>query len=160
MTGPTFLSGACPVSLGAMNAVVVYESLTGNTRAAGDLIAAGLTAAGVNAAAYPIQAIDMQALQDADLVVVGSWTDGLIFVGQRPGGSGRLRKLPRIDGTKAAVYCTYAVDLGKTLEKLEAIVTDRGGDVVGGMAIHRGDLAGGATEFVQRLLGALDVTTA
>ncbi|MCP3989792.1 MAG: hypothetical protein GY724_12005, partial [Actinomycetia bacterium] len=43
-----------------------------------------------------------------------------------------------------------------TLDKLTGIVTRRGGDVVGGFAIKRTDLSGGAVEFVDRLLGALD----
>ena len=140
-----------------MNGIVIYESLTGNTRAAGQMIADELTAAGVDTVACSIAKVDLQALSDADLVVVGSWTDGIIFFGQRPGRAGRIAaKLPRIDGKTAAVYCTYAVDCGQTLEKLARIVRMGGGDVVGGFAIKRNDLAGGATELVDRLLGALD----
>jgi hypothetical protein len=36
----------------------------------------------------------------------------------------------------------------------------RGGDVIGGYAIKRDDLEGGAQEFVDRLLGALDTSAA
>ncbi len=141
-----------------MNAVVIFESLTGNTQTAGLHIANQLEAAGVATVACPITQIDLQALSEADLVVVGSWTDGVVFAGQRPGRAGRLRKMPRIDGLKAAVYCTYAVNPGKTLDKMETIVADRGGDVIGGYAIDRRDISGGAAEFVGRLLGALDTT--
>ena len=144
-----------------MNGIVIYESLTGNTRASGHLIADELTAAGIDSVACPITEVDHQALSDADLVVVGSWTDGLFFFGQRPGRSGRISaNLPRIDGIKAAVYCTYAVDSGKTLDKLARIVRMGGGDVLGGYAIRRNDLEGGAREFVDRLLGALDTVEA
>ncbi len=139
-----------------MKSIVIYESLTGNTKAAGQMIAAELTDAGVESVACPITQIDLQALSEADLVVVGSWTDGLFFFGQRPGRSGRLAKLPVIDGKLAAVYCTYAINAGKTLTKLERVVSRRGGDVVGGYAIKRTDLQGGAEEFVGRLTGALD----
>lgn len=143
-----------------MKAIVVYESLTGNTRDAGHLIADELTRSGVETTASPITAVDLQALSEADLVIVGSWTDGLFFFGQRPGRVGRLAKLPVIDGKKAAVYCTYAVNAGKTLDKLSGIVSRRGGEVIGGVAIKRNDLAGGAEDFVDRLLGALDTETA
>lgn len=143
-----------------MKAVVVYESLTGNTKLAGQLIAQELSSAGIAAVACPITEIDMQALSEAELVIVGSWTDGLVFAGQRPGRAGRLQKMPRIDGKKAAVYCTYAINMGKTLDKLSTIVSRRGGEVIGGYAIHRKDLKGDATEFVDRLLGALDTTDA
>ena len=73
-----------------MQAVVIYESLTGNTAKAGRAIAADLTAHGLPTQAFPIKQIDFQALSDADLVIVGSWVDGLIVVGQRPGRVGRI----------------------------------------------------------------------
>lgn len=139
-----------------MRAIVIYESLTGNTRTAGHLIADELTAAGIETVACPINQVNLQALSEADLVVVGSWTDGLILFGQRPGRIGRLAKMPVIDGKLAAVYCTYAIETGKTLDKLAGIVSRRGGDVIGGFAIRRTDLEGGAREFVDRLLGALE----
>lgn len=139
-----------------MRAIVIYESLTGNTRKAADLIVAELERSGVTASACPITQVDLQALSQADVVIVGSWVDGMILFGQRPGRSGRLTKLPVIDGKTAAVYCTYAVDPGKTLEKLATIVRRRGGEVVGGFAIKRSDLAGGVREFVDRLLGAVE----
>ncbi|MEM8922782.1 MAG: flavodoxin family protein [Actinomycetota bacterium] len=143
-----------------MKAIVIYESLTGNTRTAGHMIAAELSAAGVEAVACAINEIDHQSLSEADLVVVGSWTDGFFLFGQRPGRIGRLAKLPVIDGKLAAVYCTYAVRVGKTLETLSGVIGRRGGEVIGGYAIKRDDLAGGAAEFVDRLLGALDAQAA
>lgn len=143
-----------------MRAIVIYESLTGNTAKAGHLIADELTAAGIEATAWPILDVNHQALSEADLVVVGSWTDGLILFGQRPGRVGRLAKLPVIDGKLAAVYCTYAIEHGKTLEKLSGVIGRRGGNVIGGMAIKRNHLAEGAREFVDRLLGALEPKSA
>lgn len=143
-----------------MKATVVYESLTGNTALAGQLIAKELTEAGIEAVACPITQVDLQALSESDLVVVGSWTDGLFVFGQKPGRAARLAKLPVIDGKQAAVYCTYALHAGKTLPKLSRIVRMRGGDVVGGFAIKRSNLEEGAAEFVDRLLPALDTTSA
>jgi len=143
-----------------MKAIVIHESLTGNTQKAGDLIAAELQRSGVEASSYAITEISHQALSEADLVIVGSWTDGFILFGQRPGRVARLVKLPVIDAKKAAVYCTYAVNPGRTLDKMSTIVSRRGGDVVGGYAIKRSDLQGGAEELVARLLGALDAESA
>ena len=137
-----------------MSAIVIYESLRGNTQRAGEMIAANLTAGGVPAIACAIDAIDLQALSDADMVIVGSWTDGFFFFGQRPGRPWRLAKMPVIDGKKAFVYCTYAKDPAQTLLHLGGIVRRRGGDVRGGFAIHRKNLDGGALEFVARLLGS------
>lgn len=135
-----------------MNAVVIYESLTGNTAKAGRAIAAGLTAQGVPTRAFPITRIDYQALADADLVIVGSWVDGLIFVGQRPGRLGRITSMPAVAGKKAVVYLTYAIDPGRSLEKLSAAVQARGADVLGGQTIRRDKLAQGVADLVDRVL--------
>lgn len=135
------------------NAIVIYESLTGNTRRAAEAIGAELGAAGVTTSVCPITEVDYAALAVADIVIVGSWTDGLFVVGQKPARSLRMVKLlPVIDRKKAAVFCTYALHSGKTLEKLQALVERKGGDVIGGMAIKRNDIDEGAATFVDRLL--------
>jgi flavodoxin len=136
-----------------MKAIVLYESLTGKTARTAQLIAARLQAAGVGVTAVcNVTDIDLQALASADLVIVGTWVDGLVFFGQRPGRQGRLWALPALSGKRAAVYVTYAIDSGKALEKLMRIVESRGAEVLGGLTIRRDDLEGGAQEFVERLV--------
>ena len=131
---------------------MIYESLTGNTAKAGRAIAAGLTAEGIPTRAFPITAIDYQALADADLVIVGSWTDGLILVGQRPGRLGRIKGMPALSGKRAVVYLTYAIDAGKALQKLSDAVAARGAEVLGGQLIRRDKLDDGVADFVDRVL--------
>lgn len=138
------------------SAIVIYESLTGNTKTAGEMIAAQLAEAGVPTVSCSTKQVALQQLSEADLVIVGSWTDGLFLFGQKPGGIGRLAKLPVIDGKKAAVYCTYALETGKTLEKLAGVVRRRGGDVIGGASIRRDRMEEGVADLVDRLLGAID----
>ena len=140
-----------------MNAIVIYESLTGNTKKAAEHIVDEFIANGVSAVACPTTDVDYQALANADLVIVGSWTDGLFLFGQKPANAGRLSQIPFLAGKQAAVFCTYALETGKTLEKLEAIISDRGAEVVGGMAIRRNKLQEGSAEFVARLLGVVTV---
>ena len=136
----------------AVHVAIVYESLTGHTRKAAQLIADGLTAAGSTATVSPVTDVDYQSLAHADLVVVGGWVDGFFVVGQRPGRAGRLRRLPAVRGKKAIVFCTYALDPGQTLEKMQRIVEERGAEVLGGMAIRRDRLDEGARDLVDRLL--------
>ncbi|MDQ1427205.1 MAG: flavodoxin, partial [Acidimicrobiaceae bacterium] len=81
-----------------MNAAIIYESLTGNTRKTAHFISQELAKAGVAASVSPTTNIDYQALEVADLVIIGTWTDGMIVVGQRPGRAGRLRHLPALGG--------------------------------------------------------------
>lgn len=140
-----------------MRAVVIYESLTGRTARAAELIAAGLTAEGVEATACPITAIDYQALATADLVVVGSWVDGIFVVGQRPGRKARIASMPTLAGKRTVVYLTYALDPGKALQKMADAVEARGADVLGGVTIRRDRLEEGAADLVDRILGAVAV---
>jgi flavodoxin len=136
-----------------MEAVIIYESLTGNTREAAGAMAEALFDHGVPWKIFPVGAIDAEAVAAADLVIVGSWTDGALIVGQRPGKAGKLKKLlPDLTGKKAVVFCTYAITPGKTLDKLQAIVEGHGAQVVGGLAIRRSELEAGARDLVERTL--------
>ena len=138
-----------------MNAAIIYESLTGNTKKAAHVIGRELTKAGVGVSVRPVTDIDYQALEVADLVIVGTWTDGIVVAGQRPGRAQRLRRLPALDRKRCLVYITYAIDPGKALQKLSRLMEERGANVIGGMSIKRSDLEGGARDFVARLLEAL-----
>lgn len=140
-----------------MRAIVIYESLTGNTRSAAELIAGRLGASGVATTACPITNIDYQVLSEADLVVVGSWVDGLLVVGQRPGRLSRIEKMPALAGKRAVVFLTYAIDPGHALQKLSDAVTRLGADVLGGITIRRDRLDRGTADLVDRILGAVAV---
>jgi hypothetical protein len=85
-------------------------------------------------------------------VIVGGWVDGLFFIGQRPGRAGRYAKLPALQGKKALVFMTYALDPGKALQKLSAAVSARGADVIGGLTIRRDKLDAGVEDLVERIL--------
>jgi hypothetical protein len=139
-----------------MRALVIYESLTGNTRSTAQLIAGELTAQGWEATTCSTRQVDLAALQQADVLVVGTWVDGLILVGQRPGGRGHLVKLPLLGGKPTYAFVTYAIDPGKTLDKLTAVLTERGADVRGAMTIRRDQSAEASVDFVDRLLAAVE----
>lgn len=138
-----------------MEAVIVYDSVTGNTRRAASLIADALGRAGIDATVFPVTAYNPDAIARADLVLVGSWTDGLILAGQRPGRKKRFTHLPDLTGKRAAVFCTYAVNPGRTLDKLTKVVEGLGADVIGGMALHRHRLVEQSDDLVERLSAAL-----
>lgn len=142
-----------------MRALVIHESLTGTTREAARLIVTELRAEGWEAGECSSRQVDLAALQQADVVVVGTWVDGLVLFGQRPGGAGRLSKLPLLGGKPTYVYVTYAVDPGRTLDKLTTAIDERGGDVRGGMVIKRSRLHDASTEFARRVIDATDAST-
>ncbi|MFA5565332.1 MAG: flavodoxin family protein [Acidimicrobiia bacterium] len=147
------------LELHIVRTVLIYESLTGTTKQAAELIAEELRTSGAEATVCSVDEVDLAAVAQADLVVIGSWVDGLLIVGQRPGKAAKLRQLPVIDGKQAAVFCTYAINPGKTLHKLTEIVSDLGANVIGGVAIHRGAIGSASAEFAAQLLAKASPTT-
>lgn len=135
-----------------MKAVILFESLTGNTRKAAELIATNLQQEGWGITGVcPVRRPEMAAIQDADLVVVGTWVHGLFVVGQQPWGLGAIGHLPAIKGKLAATYCTFALNPGKTLDRLDTAVAGLGATVIGGLALNRMKLYDHAEEFAARL---------
>jgi flavodoxin len=138
-----------------MKALIVWESLTGTTRKAAEKIASELRASGHQATVSPVTNVDLAALSAADVVIVGSWTDGLVFVGQKPGRQSRLWTMPFLTGKRAFVYCTYAVDAGHAVEKLADIARDRGAEVLGTQKVHRFHLDRDCSALVQQVLAGV-----
>ncbi|CAB4534016.1 unannotated protein [freshwater metagenome] len=142
----------------SMKVALLVESLTGNTWKAAELIAGNLqqegwTITGLN----PVKKPDHLALQAADLIVVGTWVHGAFIVGQSPWGIGNINALPAITGKRAATFCTFALNPGKTLGAMEKSVNRLGADVIGGMALHRAKIEAHSEEFAARLMSALAV---
>lgn len=131
-----------------MDAVIIYESLTGTTQRAARLIGDGFYDHQIGTQLFPLATVDPAAVAAADVVIVGTWTDGLLIVGQKPAKAKKLRDLPRLDGTPCFVFCTYAIHPGKTLEKLSAIVTELGGTVLGGLTVRRDAVEDDIADFI------------
>jgi hypothetical protein len=136
-----------------MKAAILYSSLTGNTRKAGELIAANLQQEGWGVTTVsPINRIELAGVQDADIVIIGTWVHGLFAVGMAPANVGAISHLPAIRGKLAATYCTFALNPGKTLGKLDRAVGYLGAEVIGGLALHRAKLPAHTEEFAARLV--------
>ena len=136
-----------------MKAAILYSSLTGNTRKAGELIAGNLQQEGWGITTVcPTNRLEMAGIQDADIVVVGTWVHGLFVVGQAPFGVNAIANLPAMRGKLAATFCTFALNPGTTLDKLDRAVTGLGANVIGGLALHRAKLAAHTEEFAARLV--------
>jgi menaquinone-dependent protoporphyrinogen IX oxidase len=134
-----------------VKAVVLYESMTGNTRRAAELIGGALASAGDEVAVHAITDFNFHELAVADVVFVGTWVDGLVLFGQRPGRAGRLRKLPVLDRKPVAVFCTYAINAGNALDKTAAILEAKGALIPGRRQFRRDRLEQGVVEFVDEV---------
>jgi len=138
-----------------VKAALLVESLTGNTWRAAELIAddlrqEGWTITGLDRVRTP----DLAAIQAADMVLVGTWVHGLFVVGQTPWALSTISNLPAMRGKQAAVFCTFALNPGKSLDRLTGAVQATGADVVGGLALSRSKLDEHSEVFASRLVDA------
>jgi flavorubredoxin len=140
---------------GVTSAVVIYESLTGNTARAARLVADEVAAHGVEVSIFPITDIGLKELAAADVVFVGTWVDGLVLFGHRPGRAGRIRSMPVIDGKRVAAFMTYAVHAGKALERFEKVLAERGATVVAKVLLRRDRLDAGVSDLVSAALATV-----
>ena len=135
----------------AMKAALLVESLTGNTWKAAEMIGDKLqqerwSITGMSKVGRP----DLDSIQRADLVLIGTWTHGLFVVGQAPFALGNIANLPTMRGKKAACFLTFALNAGKSIDKLTDAVRQTGADVVGGLEIKRNYLDQHTDLFVER----------
>lgn len=140
-----------------MKAAILVESLTGNTWKAAEMIGADLQQEGWSITGLSkVKAPDHASIQAADIVLVGTWTHGLFVVGQTPWAVAAISNLPAMRGKRAAVFLTFALNAGKSLERLTGAVSATGADVIGGLEIKRNYLEQHSEEFVNRLIGAVE----
>lgn len=138
-----------------MKVVVIYESRTGNTERAAMIIGAHLEAAGHEVAVFPTKGVDLETLSDADLAIVGTWTDGLILFGHRPGGAGNIAKyLPTMWDKPTYGFVTYAVRPGQVLRGFNALLESKGAKVLGALELHRRHLDTDGPDFADAVLAA------
>lgn len=143
-----------------MRAALLVESLTGNTWKAAEKIGSNLeqerwSITGLS----PVRRPDHASIQSADIVLVGTWTHGLFVVGQSPWAMASISNLPAMRGKRSAVFLTYALDAGSSLDKLTSAVSATGADVIGGLLIKRNHLDAHTEAFADRLIGAVEAST-
>lgn len=136
-----------------MQIVVTYESRTGNTARAAQLIGARLEHAGATVSVDPIDEVDYGELARADLVVIGTWTGGLFFFGQHPGDAGKISAtLPDLWDKPTFAFVTYAHNAGPAADKLGVVLEAMGSINLGTAALHRNKLDEECADFVSQIL--------
>ena len=116
-----------------MRVAIVYDSATGKTKAAAEQMGEVTRAEGNECSLDSIHEADPAAVAAADAICVGSWNKGLYVMRQRPSQatSDFIERLAPLDGKQAAVFTTYAIAVGKTLEKMARPLEARGAKVTG-----------------------------
>jgi flavodoxin len=116
-----------------MRVAIVYDSKTGTTKAVAEQMGEMTRAAGHECRVDSIADADPAAVSGADVICVGSWTKGLYVVFQGPTQATIefVERLEALDGKQVAVFTTYAIAVGKTLEKMARSLEARGANVTG-----------------------------
>lgn len=143
-----------------MKVAVLYQSLRGGTERAAEQIADEFHSRNCIVGCYPVTNFDAQFLLRADLLVIGTWTDGLFGLAARPAQIGKLMTLPPIAHKKTAVFVTYEISAKASLPKLVDWAERQSADVVGAAAFHRRKLDEGVAAFVDDAMAALEPSAA
>ena len=141
-----------------MNVVVIHQSRTGNTRRAAELIGGAAALTGATVAVRPVTNIDYKELAEADVVFVGTWVDGLILFGHRPGDTGKVRQIPKLWDKKVAAFMTHAVNPGNAADKFSALLEGHGATVVAARSLNRRRLEDEAPAFASEVLASVSVS--
>ncbi|MCK8518839.1 flavodoxin family protein [Methanoculleus sp. 7T] len=141
-----------------MSVCIIYHSETGNTRAVAERFAAvtggdlvevrdltGYSKAGMYLKGAPRAVRGERAAIRPDIIDVSGYD--AVAVGcpvwafnPTPAANAAVAALQGVEGKAAAVFCTSRGAPGKTLERLQAMLADRGADVWGGVSFTERDL--------------------
>ena len=114
-----------------MNASIVFDSRAGTTRAAASAMARVLEHEGHRCRLWSVADADPARVAAADLICVGSGTQGLFPVHATPASMRFIDRLGDLRGKKAVVFCTYKIATGSLLPRMAAALESRGAEVVG-----------------------------
>ena len=136
--------------------LVCYESEGGRTRAAAETIASQCYARGLEVTCSPIDQVGPREIAAADVLVIGTWVEGLVLAKVRPARAMRawLEGLPRLAGRTVALFCTYGVNPRGALEEMSRAVAAKDGVVAAREAFGPRELALAPGAFASRV-GAL-----
>ena len=136
-----------------MKVAIVFDSSTGKTKAAAEQMGEAARAAGHECTVESIHDADPAQVAAADAVCVGSWCKGLFVILQKPTPATMnfIERLGPLDGKPAAVFTTYDIAVGKTLQKMATPLEARGAKVTGEFKSKGPPAAGGFAAWLQTL---------
>lgn len=127
----------------ARRVLVCYESRGGKTARAAQAVADAVTQPGDQVQVLPITKVGPAELAGADLLVLGTWVEGLVVAKVRPARATRawLAALPRLGGKPVGIFCTYRVAPRGALAELRLALQAKGARVLSQAAFGPADLA-------------------
>ena len=139
-----------------MNIVVIHQSRSGNTKKAAELIGGAIASSENKVTVRSTENLDFKELADADLIFVGTWVDGLILFGQRPGDIGKLNLIPPLWCKNVVAFMTHAVNPGKAASKFSSFLEAKGAKVISSRSINKRELDSEIRPFVKEAMAELN----
>ncbi len=138
-----------------MKVLVTYESRGGRTKQVAQAIADEVGKRGHEVAVKPMSGTTPEEAAQADHLCIGSWVEGFILFGVHPAhaASNWIAKTPMMDGKRASVFCTYAVNPRNSLAELSHGLRAHGAKVTTTRAFHRSRTNAEIGSFVDAALG-------
>jgi hypothetical protein len=132
---------------GARRVLVCYESRGGRTARAAEALAAVLADHGHAVRCLPIGRVGPLELASADLVLIGTWVEGLVVakVGPAKAMANWLAGLPRLGGKSVGIFATFSVAPKGTLPAMRRALEAKGAVVIAQAAFGSGELRNGST---------------
>jgi len=142
--------------------VVVVDSPGGRTRSVAEALGGAFADAGAAVSVYRVQDAAPAVIVDADLLVVGTWTEGLVVANVGPSRAIRrwIAALPPLDGVRAVTFCTYGVAPKGTIAIMRRELGLRGARVVADAAFGPRGLGARAEAFAEDVRNLLWPVTA
>jgi|TARA_B100001094_G_scaffold333380_1_gene411253 hypothetical protein len=113
-----------------LKVAILYQSLRGGTEKLAEALGTNFQSKGSAVGVYPITNYDAQFVLNSDLIVVGTWTDGLFGLGSRPGQLSKLNTLRDIAHKDVALFVTYEISPEKSLTGLNEWANGRSANIV------------------------------
>lgn len=106
-------------------AIVIYNSKTGTTKKYAEEIGAYLKTQDLEVSTLSIQEYNAEILDNADYLLLGSWTNGLMFFLQHPDKAWNdfAAGLPDSIESKTALFTTYKIRTGSMFNRMRKQLT-------------------------------------
>lgn len=132
-----------------MKVAIVYDSRTGTTAKAAQAMGRALQEHGHECCVQSVAEADPAEVSQADLICVGSWTQGLFILFQHATKETMqfIERLGDLTGKKAVVFCTYKLATGKLLLNMVNELESKGANVIGQFKFRGSDPSGEFTSF-------------
>ncbi|MBN1143643.1 MAG: flavodoxin domain-containing protein [Bacteroidales bacterium] len=125
-------------------AIIIYQSKTGTTKKYAQEIGAYLQERQIATFCLPVEKYREGMLQDADYILLGCWTKGLLVVFQKPDNDWRYfaQKTTVPQSAKVALFATYKIRTGSMFKNMARCVNHTGSFSVPNMKSKDGKLSG------------------